>query len=136
MYDLQDRIQDFVRGAQIFTVRNSSCGKVIYFHSCLSVHGGEVYTSLLARHTPPGQAHTPLSRQTPWPGKHLPGQADIPLGRHPPQADTPPPARQTPPGQADTPRADCHCSGRYAASCWNAFLSGYKVTINHSSVQQ
>ena len=114
----------------------------------------------LGRH-PTGPTHTPLGRhppeQTPpWPGRHLPGQADIPLGRHPTGpthtplgrhpswADTPL-ARQTPPPprpgrhhpvRQTQPRADCHCSGRYAASYWNAFLSDYKVTINHSSVQQ
>ena len=78
---------------------------------------------LLARHTPP-------PADTLWPGRHPPGQTP------PCQEDTPWPGRHPRPGRHPAPfRADCHCSGRYA-SYWNAFSSGYKVTINHSSAQQ
>ena len=89
----------------IFTVRNSSCGKVIL--SQVSVcPGGGVHP--LGRH-PPGK-HPP-GRHPPWadtPWADNPAWADTPLGRHP---------RQTPP----TPR-DGHCSRRYTFY-WNAFLS-------------
>ena len=49
------------------TVRNSNCGKVMFFYRCLSVHGG------LSGQTPPRQ--TPPQADTP--------QADTPPGRHP-----------------------------------------------------
>ena len=88
----------------IFTVRNSSCGNVMFLHLsvilftgglsasgsggvvCLWVHGGC---------TPPRQTSPP---------------ADTPLDR------LPPPGRHLPP-----PPQDGHCSGRYAFY-WNAFL--------------
>ena len=81
---------------RIFTVRNSSCGKVMFSQACVknSVQG-VVYTPVGA---PPG----------------IQPRAD-PLGRHHP-GQTPPPPRQTQP-----PPPDGHCSGRYA-SYWNAFL--------------
>ena len=104
-------IQLTVNYISIVTVRNSSCGKVMF--SQVSV-------------CPQGEVCTP------W--------ADTPWQTHPSWVDTPPPPRQTPPRQtpprqtppkqtpldkhphpwADTP-ADGYCSGRYA-SYWNAFL--------------
>ena len=110
----------------MITVCNSSCGKVMFSQA-------SIILSKAGRCTPPGQTPLPLARQTsPWPGRHLPGQADTPRpGRQPLAKQTPnpvPSARQTSPGQADTtparqtpPWADSHCSGRYA-SYWNVFL--------------
>ena len=94
---------------RLVTVRNSSCGKVIFSQACVknSVHK-RVYTpwadtpSTLGRHLP---------RQTP-PGRLPPGQTSTPRQT----ADTP---RQTHP-PAPPPR-DGHCIRRYA-SYWNAFL--------------
>ena len=86
----------------IITVRNSSCGKVMFSQACVknSVHSG---------------------------GVCLGPQADTPLNRHP-QTDTPladtslgrPPSRQTPHGQTPPP-PDGHCSRRYT-SYWNEFF--------------
>ena len=58
----------------IFTVRKSSCGKVMFSQACVknSVHGGwVVYTPLAA----------PPPRQTP----HPPPPCTYPLDRHPPR---------------------------------------------------
>ena len=46
-------------------------------------------------------------------------------GRHPPQADTPPPGRHIPLGRPPPPR-DGHWSGRYA-SYWNTFLCYFSI---------
>ena len=94
----------------VITVRNSSCGKVLFSQVSVCPQG-EVYAPQAdtpsGRYHPPRQTHPQADTpqvDTPWtdtpPGRH-------PLGRHPPG--------KTP------PRADCHCSGRYA-SYWNAFL--------------
>ena len=108
-------IKHICNGA-IFTVLNSSCGKVMFLHlSVILFTGGESRT--------PGQTHPCL------PGRHpLPlGRHPLPLGRHPqgrhppkqipiPWADTPrqtPPA-DCPPGQTPPPFRHCHCSGQYA----------------------
>ena len=128
----------------LFTVRNSSCGKVMFSQACVknSVHGGGGGGGVhpLDRHPlgryPSGQ--TPLG-QTP-PPRQTPSWANTPLP--PPPVDPP---GQTPPGQthplcrhpqADTsgvdthsPLRDGHCSGRYA-SYWNAFLLFDKAKIN------
>ena len=76
----------------IITVRNSSCGKVMFSQVSLCPQGGGVH---------------PLPRQkidTPWEDIHTPRQTPL-MGRPPPPL----------------PTADGHCSGRYA-SYWNAFL--------------
>ena len=57
----------------LITVRNSSCGKLMFLHLSVSVHRGCVTGTLLGRHT---LADTPLgkppySRQTPL-DRHLP----------------------------------------------------------------
>ena len=87
----------------VFTVLNSSCGKVMFLHlsvilftgwGCLPLGPG-VYTPL--------GRHPPLGRHTP--GTHTPGHTphgQTPPARHP-SGQTPP--SQTPP-QADTPQAD------------------------------
>ena len=77
----------------IFTIRNSSCGKVMFSQPCVILFTWGVH--------PPGQ--TPPSGQSP-------------LGRHTPPRQTPPPW-QTPP----LPSRDAYCSGWYA-SYWNTFL--------------
>ena len=90
---------------QIFTIHNSSCGKVMFLHLsvillgdvCLLVWG---CTSLLSRH--------PLGRQS--------------LGRHPPY-----PGRQ-PPGQTPLGPLHGHCSVTY----WNAFLSLFYIYLENS----
>ena len=103
--------------------------------------------------TPPGQVHPPGQVRPPGPGTHpwagtppsrytprqvhpLPLGRYIPhpLGRHTPQAGTPPGQVHYPPGQLHPPLtrynpgprytpppADDYCCGRYA-SYWNAFL--------------
>ena len=108
----------------IFTVRNSSCGKVMFYRCvCLSTGKGGVSALGPGVYTPPGQTPTgrhsyPLVRHPP--GRHLPWQTPLgryqplPSGRHqrqtspsgqtPPQADTPLLGRQTSPGQ--TPPVD------------------------------
>ena len=93
----------------VFTVRNSSCGKVMFSQVSVCPRG-EVYTP---RQTSP----SPLSADTPW--------ADTP-GRHTSPTDTPsadtPPGRHTPLGrhpQADTPLGR-HLPGRHtpASDIW------------------
>ena len=59
--------------SSFITVRNSSCGKVIFLH--LSVI---LFTGGVSAKTPPGQ--TSLARQTP-PARQTP---QFPLDRHPP----------------------------------------------------
>ena len=63
----------------IFTIRNSSCEKVMFLPACVkySVHGGGG-----GRRTPP-LANTPLGGN-PCPNRHPPLQADIHTGSHPP----------------------------------------------------
>ena len=86
----------------IFTVRKSSCRKVMLY-KCLSVHreGGCLlhcmlgYTPQADIHPrtdiyPPGQTHTPWTdTHTPWTDTHThsPGQTHIPQAYTPPQAD-------------------------------------------------
>ena len=91
------------RKRSFITVRNSSCGKVMFSQACVknSVHRRGVS----ARHPP--QADTPLARHPPW-------WADTPR-----QADTLLPWADTSLGQTPPPPADTYCSGRYA-SYWNA----------------
>ena len=83
------------------TVRNSSCGKVMFLDACVknSVHSGAVYT--------PPWADTPLGRHTP--------------GRHPLSRPTPPVADTSSEQTSFPPPRDGHCNGLYA-SYWNAFL--------------
>ena len=85
-------------GSHLFTVCNSSCGKVLFLHLTviLFTWGGVC----LGRQPPP--------RQTPPSGPKLPGRH--PPGRHPLGTAL----------RVDIPR-DGHCSGRYA-SYSNAFL--------------
>ena len=84
----------------ILTVRNSSCGKVMFSQACVknSVHRGGINPPRL---TPPRHTHNPH----PTMGRP-PSQTHTPLGRHLPWADSP---------------LDGHCSRRYT-SYWNAFL--------------
>ena len=108
----------------IITVRNSSCGKVMF--SQVSVYPRGRCTSSLADPPPPRQtpslgSHCPrqthlradLPRQTHTPGRH-------PLGRHaPPWADTPlPPGRhpsgQPSPGQTATAADGTHPTGMHS----------------------
>ena len=92
----------------IITVHNSSGGKVMFpqVSAILSTWGS----------VPPGQTPPSPARQTPpWAGRHSPGQtppgqADIPLGRHP-WADTP--------LWVDAPSRP---PGRWYTSYWNAFV--------------
>ena len=56
------------------TVRNSSCGKVMFSQVCVCPQGGGVH--LLGRH-PPCQADTPLLPGRSPPGRHTPCQADL-----------------------------------------------------------
>ena len=89
--------------AWFITVHKRSCGKVMLSEACMknSVHRrGQIPDTS----HPPGRH--PSWQDTPT-GQTPPGQADTPLGRHPPQARH--------------PQADSYCSGRYA-SYWNAFL--------------
>ena len=115
--------------SSLVTVRNSSCGKVMFSQASLILSTGRGWGS--GRH-PPSRADTP--RQTPPLGRHSARQTPLrktplvrhplggrplPLGRHHhlPRSDiTPPPGR--PP---HLPLGDCHWSGRYAFY-WNAFL--------------
>ena len=96
---------------KIFTVRNSSCGKVMFSQTCVknSVHGeGGCLPKGMLGYTHPPRADTP-SRQTP-------------LGQTPPSRWTPPLSR--PPGRHPPALWDARIrstSGRYA-SYWNAFL--------------
>ena len=83
------------------TVRNSSCGKVMFSKASVIPSTGEGCTPL-------GQ--TPPRTDTPR-GRHLPGQT-------PPPGQTP--SRQIPQTGRPLPQ-DGHCSGRYA-SYWNVFL--------------
>ena len=79
----------------IFTVRKSSCRKVMLY-KCLSVHREGGVCSIACWNTPPRQTYTP-------------GQTDIPLDRH-----TPPGQTHTHPGQTHTPTPlDRHTSPRH-----------------------
>ena len=66
----------------IFTVRERSCGKVMFSQACVKCvsMGGGVHP-LLGRHTL-SWPDTPLGRRTPLLGRHPPGRH--PPGRHPP----------------------------------------------------
>ena len=86
---------------EIFTVRNSSCGKVMFSQASVILStGGGVHppgqTPPLGRHPPPPADN----RSCIQPPRQTPPWADTtPLGRHPPR-QTPPgrhPPRQTPP---------------------------------------
>ena len=99
----------FSDNRQIITVRNSSCGKVMFSQVSVCPRGRGVHPP--GRQTPPGQ--TPA-------GKIHPRQTH-PLGRHTPWADTPPLGRHTSSEQTPPPPRDSYCSGRYT-SYWNAFL--------------
>ena len=72
----------------IFTVRNSNCGKVMFLHLSVS----HSVRREVSGQTPSRGRHPPLCRQ--------PSQVDTPLGRHP-LGRTPlgrhPPGRHTPP---------------------------------------
>ena len=61
----------------IVTVRNSSCGKVMFSHVSVCPQSG-------GAHTPLGRHHHPWA-DTPW---QTSPWADIPLGRHPPEMAT------------------------------------------------
>ena len=111
----------------IFSVSNSSCGKVMFSQACVKnsvqAGGGDP-----CRETPPWADHpwldTPWSTDTPL-GRHLLPRAANTPGIHPSGqtstwAKTPHSPDQTHPGQTPHPR-DGHCSGRYA-SYWNDFL--------------
>ena len=77
----------------IFTVRNSSCGKV--------------YTPQADTPTP-ADTHPEQTLPPPWTDTHLPGQTPTSLGRQPTSLGRPP-GRHHPPGkhpQADIPLAD------------------------------
>ena len=119
----------------IFTVRNSSCGKVMFSQASVCPRGER-------RCTTPGQNHLPARHTPPW--KDTPGHTPPGHTLPPPLPDTlshlathqlPPGHTLTPPGHPPSPRetppvqnptqADDHCSGRYA-SYWNAFFL-YKV---------
>ena len=89
----------------IFTVRNSSYGKVM-FSQVSPPWAGTPLGGHPPGQTPPPPAENPLARHSP--GKH-------PLARQPP-GHTPP--GQTPPRKT---AKDGHCIGRYA-SYWNTFL--------------
>ena len=123
------------KGNKIITIRNSSCGKVVFSQVSDCPWGREVYTlpgqippcadtlpgrRPLGRHPPPWQAETP-----PW--------ADPLGGRHPPEQSLPLAGRH-PPGKH--PPADGYCSGWYT-SYWNAFLlllvllGGLSLHLNH-----
>ena len=102
----------------IITVRNSSCGKVMFSQACVknSVHRGEGGCIQHALGQTPRvgiPACTGSETPTPLPGKYPSMHWGRPLGRYPSIHWS----RQ--PRQADTP--DGHCSGRYAPY-WNAFL--------------
>ena len=102
----------------INTVRNSSCGKVMFSQvSVCPQGGGKVYTALAGR---------PLL------------EVRHPLGRHP-LAGRHPPGWQTPPGQADTPlqqtatAADgTHPTGMH--SCLSILISGNTMKATNLAV--
>ena len=89
---------------QIFTIGNSSCGKVMFSQVCVknSVHSGG------------GEGVSQHALVVGW-GLCIPactGQvgcvADTPLGRHPPRADTsPPPVATAPDGMHPTGMHSC-----------------------------
>ena len=100
----------------IFTVRDNSCGKVMFLHLSVIIFTGGVH--------PLGRA-LPLGRQSP-PGRHLPLSRHSPRQTLPPSEQTPPLDRHTPPGQ--TPPTLPPPLGRYA-SYWNAFLSEHPFLL-------
>ena len=111
--------------SSLVTVRNSSCGKVMFSQASVILSTGRGWGS--GRHppgqTPPGKtppwADTPLGRHSarqillgktpPWSdtplGRHPLGGHPLPLGRHQPPGQTPPPTpvRHHPPPRADLP---------------------------------
>ena len=103
----------------VITIRNSSCGKVMFSQMSVCPQG---------ECTPPTQTH-PCSRHPTWAdtlGKHPPVQTSPP-GQIPPWADTPlgrSPIQTSPLGRP--PQSDSHCCRQYA-SYWNAFLLNNKV---------
>ena len=71
----------------IFTVRNSSCGKVMFLHlSVILFTGGSVWSDTPRARHPPGRH--PLGRYPPW--------ADPPRQTHPPPWQTHPLGSHTP----------------------------------------
>ena len=108
----------------IIVVRNISCGKVMLSHACVknSVHrGGSV---CLRRHPPWADQTPPSCAETLWADT---AWADTPLGRHSPP-DRHPLLGRNPQGRPPRPR-DSPCSGRYAASYWDAFLFHYYFSV-------
>ena len=116
---------------RIFTVRNSSCRKVMFSQACVknSVHRGghtpwrdrqtDRQTETHPGQTPPGQTHTclldrhiPLGRHTTLDIHTAPLDRHTPLDRHPPgQTPAPPPEMTT---AADgTHPAGMHSSSKY-----------------------
>ena len=91
----------------IFTVCNSSCGKVMFSQASVILFTRWGSALMHAGIHPP--------EDTPWADTP---QADTPWADTP-RADTPP--GRHPPGQTPPPNPPLHCSGRYA-SYWNAFL--------------
>ena len=125
----------------IFTVRNSSCGKVMFSQAsvCLSTGGrGGVQplgqNHLPARHTPPWtdtpghtpprQTHTPLARHPPpgdTPGQN-PTQADTPVGRHPHPTLPLPPPRQTATALDGTHPTGIHSCTKFTTKCTDRYI--------------
>ena len=70
-HSLADTLGTAILREQIFTVRNSSCGKVMFSQACIknSVHRGDMSASGSGGCTPPRQTPTP-SRQRHPPDGH------------------------------------------------------------------
>ena len=79
------------------TVRNRSCGRVMFLHLSVILSAGGVCPSACWDTHPPGQP--PLEADTP--GKQTPPRKQTTPGK---QA---PPGKQTPPWEADIPPAQC-----------------------------
>ena len=99
------------KGNKIITIRNSSCGKVVFSQVSDCPWGREVYTlpgqippcadTLPGRHP---LAQTLSQGDTPWEDTPLPGRQKPLPGQTPWEADTPLSSHS--PWQADTPQAN------------------------------
>ena len=101
----------FMYSTFIFTVRNSSCGKVMFYRCvCLSTGRAGICLGSGGVHNPWADTHRqtllPL-RQTLRPEETSP-QADTPLCRHHPRADTPTAADGTHPAGMHSCSFCCH----------------------------
>ena len=91
-----------------------------YYRLPTKLRKGNVFTSVCQEFCSRGEVYIPPGRHPL--GRNYPSGQTLPLGRHPPAADTPwtDTPWTHPPGRHNPPPADGYCSGRYAS--WNAFL--------------